>query len=203
VSAEEQPPEGLGPAVEKMMRERFLDGLTRLLERRYPGSDGATYEDVVFESVARLLEVGGRRSIDDPRAYITTIAINHMRRVLKQAARDVVVDFSAEDRDEEDEWTPPRSAEDVPVESEAVSQLVFDYVKDLVGRWESHKLRATTLLVLEGAYIGEPLSSEEMAGRLADILGEDVLPSTVRKWRQRGLDRLIAQLAEEGFDYSD
>jgi DNA-directed RNA polymerase specialized sigma24 family protein len=190
-------------AVEAMMRERFLDGVTRLLERRYPGSDGATYEDVVSESVARLLEIGERRDIGNPRAYITTIAINEMRRVLKRAARDVVLDFGAEDRDDEDEWTPDRDPDERPTDTDAVGRLVFEYTKSLVNAWESRKLRATTLLVLEGAYIGEPLSSEEMAERLGDLLGEDVLPATARKWRQRGLDRLKAQLVSEGFDDLD
>lgn len=203
VRAHEHTPKGLRPAVEGMMRDRFLDGLARLLERRYPGSDGATYEDVVAESVARLLGVGDRRVVDDPRAYITTIAINEMRRVLKRAARDVVLDFGSEDRDDEDEWTPDRDPDERPTNSDAVGRLVFEYVKSLVNSWESRRLQATTLLVLEGAFIGEALSSEEMAERLGDILGEDVLPATARKWRQRGLDRLKAQLTSEGFEHLD
>lgn len=158
---------------------------------------------MVSESVARLLAIGERRDVDNPRAYITTIAINEMRRVLKRAARDVVIDFGAEDRDDEDEWTPDRDRDERPTDSDVVGRLVFDYVKSVVNAWESLKLRATTLLVLEGAFIGEALSSEEMAERLGDILGEDVLPATARKWRQRGLDRLMAQLTSEGFDHLD
>lgn len=183
------------------MRERFLDGLARLLERRYPGSDGATYEDVVSESVVRLLDVGEHRTVDDPRAYITTIAINEMRRVLKRASRDILLDFGAEDRDDEDEWTPQRDPDERPAETDVISRLVFDYVMSLVDGWESRKLRATTRLVLEGAFIGEPLTSKELAERLGDILGEVVSRENVRKLRQRGLDRLIAQLAAEGFEH--
>ena len=196
----------LGPAVEDMLRDQFLDGLTRLLERRYPGSNSVVYEDVISESVARLLAAGEHRVVDDPRAYITTIAINEMRKVLKRAAREVIADFGAEDRggdEDEDEWAPPRSADEKPVEAEGVSKLVFEYVKGLVEAWESRNIRTTTLLVLEGAYIGEPLSSDEIAERLGDILGEEVQPATARQWRKRGLDRLVKQLKAEGFERLD
>lgn len=185
-------------AVEEMVRELFLDGLTRVLERRFPRATNVMYEDAVAEGVAKLLKTGQDRDITNPRGYLTTVAINEMRRALSRAAREVLPGSSEEDDDAEwyDAGTP---ADDRPTEVEAVGGAVYIYVKGLVERRESQKLRATTLLVLEGAYVGEPLTGAELAERLADILGEEVAEDTARQWRKRGLDRLRSELASEGF----
>jgi hypothetical protein len=50
------------------------------------------------------------------------------------------------------------------------------------------------VVILEAAKVGEPLSANELAEELEARLGHDVLPSTARQWRKRGLDRLRAEL---------
>ena len=71
-------------------------------------------------------------------------------------------------------------------------------MRRFVEAWESRNVRATTLLVLEAARLQEPLSSVEMAERLEDVLGQDVLPETARQWRKRGIDRLRDHLLAAG-----
>lgn len=186
----------LGAEVERMVHDLFLDGLTRRLERRYPDAPDVMCEDAVYEAVAKLLKAGERREIENPRGYLTTVAINEMRRALSRAAREVLPDDDEDDAEWYDAATPPDSR---PTEVTAVGGAVYSYVKGLVEQWESQKLKAATLLVLEGAYIGEPLTGSELAERLSDILGDDVAEHTARQWRKRGLDRLRSQLAAEGF----
>lgn len=188
----------LGAEVETMLRDLFLDGLTRMLGRKYPDAPEAMCEDAVYEAVAKLLKAGEDREITNPRGYLTTIAINEVRRGLSRAAREVLPDDEGED--DGSEWFGANtSLGERPTEVRAIGGAVFTYVKGMVEQWESQKLRATALLVLEGAYMGELLTGAELAERLSDILGEDVAEDTARQWRKRALDRLRAQLAAEGF----
>lgn len=192
----------LADIAEDMVRSGFLDGLTRLLDDRFRGVREVFYEDAVAEAVKKLLEAGERREIANPHGYITTIAMNEMRRTLKRAALEQLPETSDEDGD--DQWmVGDRAAEDRPTEDTVVGEAVYAYVKDLVEHWESRNLRTTTLLVLEGAYLSEVLSGEELAERLREILDEDVLEPTARQWRKRGLDRLRQQLATEGYPLQD
>ncbi len=188
--------------IEAMVRDRFLDGVTRLLEVRFRASDLVLYEDAVAEAVKKLLEAGERREIRDPRAYLTTIAINEMHGALRRAAIEILPD--APDEGDEERFDAHRvDADDRPTEDAAVGRLVYEYVTGLVRAWETEKLRTTTLLVLEGAFVGEPLSGRELTERLSDILGEDIEEDTARQLRKRGLDRLRKQLGSEGFDIHD
>jgi DNA-directed RNA polymerase specialized sigma24 family protein len=192
----------LADVAEDMLRSGFLDGLTRLLESRFPGVREVFHEDAVAESVRKLLEAGERREIDNPRAYITTIALNEMRHQLRRAALEQLPQPS-DDEDEEawmDEGQPGNGR---PTEDVAVGEAVYEHVKALVERWDSRNLRVTTLVVLESAYLGEALTGEELAERLTEILDEDVLDATARQWKKRGLDRLRQQLAAEGYPVQD
>lgn len=189
-------------AVDEMVRDRFLDGVTRLLESKFRALDPVLYEDAVSEAVKKLLEAGERREIRDPRAYLTTIAINEMKRALRRAAIEVLPEAPDEG---DEEWFDEHGVnpDDRPTEDAAVGRLVYEYVTGIVRAWETEKLRVTTLLVLEGAYIGEPLSGRELTERLSDIVGQDVEEDTARQLRKRGLDRLRQHLSSEGFDIHD
>lgn len=192
----------LADAVDEMVRDRFLDGVTRLLESKFRALDPVLYEDAVAEAVKKLLEAGERREIREPRAYLTTIAINEMNRALRRAAIEVVPE-APDDSDEE--WFDELQADsdEKPTEDAAVGRLVYEYVTGIVRTWEPEKLRVTTLLVLEGAYVGAPLSGHELTERLSDIVGDDIEEDTARQLRKRGLDRLRDHLTAEGFDIHD
>jgi len=160
------------------------------------------YEDAVADAVKKLLEAGKRHEIRDPRAYLTTIAINEMKRALRRAAIEVLPEAPDEG---DEEWFDEhqRDSDDRPTEDAAVGRLVYEYVTGIVRAWETEKLRVTTLLVLEGAYVGEPLSGRELTERLSDIVGDDVEEDTARQLRKRGLDRVREHLVAEGFDIHD
>jgi hypothetical protein len=182
-------------AVDDMVREKFPEGLVRALERQFPKAAHADLEDAVSTGFEKLVRVG--RDMDSPRGYVTTVAVNAVKRVLRLAAFErLAVGNDEEDDAEEfdrgaDPWVDPTL-------DEALSNDAYAYMRRLVEAWESRNVRATTLLVLEAARLQEPLSSAEMAERLEDVLGQDVLPETARQWRKRGIDRLRDHLLAAG-----
>jgi DNA-directed RNA polymerase specialized sigma24 family protein len=191
----------LAHAVEEMLKDRFLDGLTRLLERKFETAAqvaySEVYEDAVVEAVTRLFEAGERRQIKDPRAYLTTIAVNYMKRVLRHAAREVLADASDEG-DEEDELQDPRRAFERPTEDAAVKEIIYKIVQAQAEKLQIRNHRMAVVLALESAHEDEPLTDAELADELADLLGEEVSEERAKKWRQRGFERLLAALVEEG-----
>jgi hypothetical protein len=135
--------------------------------------------------------------MDRPRGYVTTVAVNAVKRILRLAAVEQLAAGNDEEDDAEeydrgaDPWTDPTL-------DEALTNDAYAYMRRFVEAWESRNVRATTLLVLEAARLQEPLSSAEMAERLEDVLGQDVLPETARQWRKRGIDRLRDHLGAAG-----
>jgi DNA-directed RNA polymerase specialized sigma24 family protein len=170
---------------EELMRERFPDGLVRGLEAKFEAGRAQDYEDAVAEGFAKL--VTKELALANPRGYVTTVATNAIRRTLFRAAREQLPDSESPEDGALDSWADPTA-------EEAIGKAMFDFVRDIIERWESHNVRTATLLILEAAKLGEPLSSAELAEQLEDHLGHDVLPSTARQWRKRGLDRLRAEL---------
>lgn len=174
--------------VKQMFEDRFPEGLVRVLEGKFPAARHMDCEDAVATGFEKLTRKG---PTTNPRGYVTTVAINAMTRILRRA----VLEQLALDDDEEHEpyvnpWTDPTL-------EEVVAQNAYEFMREVVGRWESLNLRATTTLIIEAGRLGEPLSSAELAERLEEILGQDVLPDTARQWRKRGLDRLRDELIAE------
>ena len=153
------------------------------LERQFR-VDGQTAEDAVAEGLARMVAGADRLAIEDPRAYLTAIATNLMRRAVKER-----LPLGYEDNFEGDE----RGEEDDPLGEET-----YLFIKGLVERWETNTLRTVTLLVLEGAFLGDPLTGEELRHETGRLLGEEISSATVRKWKERGLDRLQKELRQLG-----
>src|SRR4051794_28387425 len=184
----------LDKAVDDMVREKFPEGLVRALERQFPKAAHADLEDAVSTGFEKLVRAG--RDMDNPRGYVTTVAVNAVKRILRLAAFE---QLAVED-DEDDEEAIDRGADPWgdPTLDEALTNDAYAYMRRLVDAWESRNVRATTLLVLEAARLQEPLGSAEMAERLEDVLGQDVLPETARQWRKRGIDRLRGQLLAAG-----
>jgi hypothetical protein len=180
-------------AVDDMIKEKFPEGLVRVLERQFPRVAHADLEDAVstgFEKLARA-----DRDLDNARGYVTTVAVNAVKRILRLAAVEQLAiendEDDAEQFDRADPWANPTL-------DEALTSDAYAYMRGLVEAWESRNVSATTLLVLEAARLQEPLSSAEMAEHLEDVLGQDVLPDTARQWRKRGIDRLRDQLVVAG-----
>jgi len=170
--------------LETLTRERFPEGLARRLQHRFR-ENGLDADAAVGDAIEIMVKKANTLQVDDPRAYLTAVATNLLRRAANKQTM-----FSFEERDDVDEES---------VEDEALRTEIFKYVKGLVGRWENVRLRATTLLVIDGTFLGVPLTTEELADQLEDILGEESSLPTVRKWKQRGLERLADELRDQGF----
>jgi hypothetical protein len=74
----------LHKAVDDMVREKFPEGLVRVLERQFPKAAHADLEDAVSTGFEKLVRAG--RDIDNPRGYVTTVAVNAVKRILRLAA---------------------------------------------------------------------------------------------------------------------
>lgn len=170
-----------------LAEERFPEGLTRLLEADFRGAQSVDCEDAVGEGFLRFLVKG--KALENPRGYVVTVAYNYMRNLLTRKTLETLPKGELEDEEVGDSW-------DDPTADEIVGEDVFRFAREVVGGWESKNVRTATLLVLEAARLGEPISSEELAEVLEVALGEEILPGTARQWKKRGLDRLRKQIVE-------
>jgi DNA-directed RNA polymerase specialized sigma24 family protein len=170
--------------LEALTTERFPEGLAVRLQRKF-GVKGLDADAAVGDAIEIMVKKADTLQVEDARAYLTAIATNLLRRASK---RQVLL--SLDERDD---------VGDESVEDEALRTEVFKYVKTLVQRWENASLRETALLIIDAAFLGEILTTEELAALLEDILGEEVSLSTVRKWKERSLDRLAEELRDQGF----
>lgn len=169
---------------EGMVRDRFPEGLLAVLRKKFPAGQYQDYEDAIARGFEKLIEKGA--PLENPRGYVTTVATNAMRGLLARAAREQLP-TEDDDEPEVDRWADPTA-------DGAMLEAVYAFMRELVEKWESRNLRTATLLVLEAGKLLEPLSSEELAERLEELLEQDVLPDTARQWRKRGLDRLREEL---------
>lgn len=170
--------------LEALTRERFPEGLARRLQHRFRVK-GLDADGAVGDAIEIMVKKADTLQVEDPRAYLTAIAFNLLRRAAKQQTL-----LGLDERDD---------VGDDGVEDEALRTEVFKYVKSLVERWENKSLQATALLVIDSAFLGEPLTTEELTELLEGILGEEISLPTVRKWKQRSLDRLADELRDQGF----
>ncbi len=159
----------------------------RTLEWKFRGGRSEDFEDAIAEGFLKFLLKG--KVLDNPAGYITAVAINYMKRLLTRTMRKELPTGEFEDDGDRDRWADP-TAEQV------IGEAAFRTARGMVERWESMNVKATTLLVLEAAALGEPISGAEIAEELEARLDEDVLSDTARQWKKRGLDRLRAELGE-------
>lgn len=184
----------LEEVVNEMVGAKFPDGLVRVLESKFPKAPHADVEDAVATGFEKLIRA--KRVLDNPRGYVTTVSVNALKRSLRFSAvqrlavgeDDDVADYL--DRDA-DSWADP-------THDETLANDAYVFMRGMVETWESRNVRTTTLFVLEAGRLEEPLTSAELAERLEEVLGQDVLPELARQWRKRGLDKLRAQLADTG-----
>lgn len=185
----------LDKVVDAMVRDKFPEGLVRVLSAKFPNAANADVEDAIATGFEKLVRAD--RQMDNPRGYVTTVAVNALKRILRLAAFEQLA-VEAEDEDDAEEFDRGADPWADPTLDEALTNDAYAFMRGLVQAWESRNVRTTTLLVLEAAHLQEPLSSAEMAERLEDLLEQDVLPETARQWRKRGIDRLRSQLVAAG-----
>ncbi len=165
------------------MEERFPEGLIRALRGKFSSAAYADCEDAVSTGFEKLVAKGPTHN---PEGYVTTTAVNALKRKLRRAT------FQQLELDDDGE--PPADAWSDPTFDAVEAEDAVKFARGTVDRWESRNVKTTTLLVIDAAMLGEPLSSNELAEKLEELLGQDVLPDTARQWRKRGLDRLRDEL---------
>jgi DNA-directed RNA polymerase specialized sigma24 family protein len=175
----------VGPAddpvadLQDLVRQRFLEGLVRQLERSYPEAGYAKCEDAVCEAAARLVErLRKPPAITDVRSYISKIAHN----VLKNSAQRV--DNHERPLDEHDDHAMPSA------EAEALRFAALEAIKAEIKNWENAHIREVMLVTVEAVAIGEPIELAEIAEIAGQNLGEELSLSSVAVWKSRGLKKL-------------
>jgi DNA-directed RNA polymerase specialized sigma24 family protein len=178
--------------VRRLMRGPTLAVIAGALRKTYPDASSHV-EDAVIEGVVSFL--AKRKAgveIENPAGWIRVTAKNYL---LNKLEREIGRETTDENLSSFAESRGEPSLED---------REMFQFIKGLVERWESRRLKVVTLLFLEAGYEGEPLSQMEAANYASDILGEDVPWTSIGQTRRRGLTRLKAEIltiAEEtGFD---
>lgn len=171
-----------------VLDRHYLEGLVRRLENRFRGQ-GLDVDGAVGDAIETMTKKAESLQVKDPPAYLYAIAANLLRREAKEH-----VLFPVDALDDH-----AHVAARVDVVDDALRTDVFKYVKSLIERWENKSLRVTALLVMEASFVGEPIPTEELAEQLEEILGEEVSLTTVRKWKERSLDRLADELRDQGF----
>lgn len=172
--------------LERLTMERYPEGLARRLQHQFR-ANGLDADAAVGDAIEIMVMKAASLDVHDARGYLHAIAFNLLRKA--SAAES---EFSLDERDEE--------AGENDVERQAFVTDTVKFIKSRVERWELKNLRVTTLVIIESTFLGEPLSTEELAERVEDILGETVELATVRQWKKRGLDRLADELRSLGFE---
>ncbi len=171
---------------ERLVEERFPEGLIRMLSTKFPTARYQDLEDAVADAFVKYLAKG--EALESPAGYITVVARNRVRRLLVKAAGEILVEADPEEETGDGQWADP-------VAERVIGKETFDLVRGIVEGWQSLNVRSATLLVIEAVELEEPIVAE-LAEELESLLGEDVLPDTARQWRKRGLDRLRRELYE-------
>ncbi|PVA35870.1 sigma-70 family RNA polymerase sigma factor [Mycobacteroides abscessus] len=166
----------------------FLLGLVEQLGVAYPTAGRGLAEDCVQEAVRSLvIRMNRPPPVRDVRAYLARVAFNTLKRV---APRILQHEVPLEARPD----AAHRSAED-----EALRDAAVRAVKQEIRTWPNANIREVMLVYIDAIALGEPIEAEEVAELVSPILGEDISPVTVRKWKQRGMNRLREFIERDGW----
>ena len=112
-----------------------------------------------------------------------------MKRLARHWARQESLEALAADGDDERPgWEPADPS--WTVEEQALLRATYDVLRSHVATWETENVRVVTLLYLEAAFEGEPLTSDDAAELAGELLGYEVDDSFVRTWKSRGFKKL-------------
>src|SRR4051794_9727127 len=115
----------LEEALVRMVDERFPEGLVRTLEGQFPEAAHADYEDAVSAGFEQLVRKAERR-LENPRGYVTTVAVHAMKRLLRRATVQRLAEVYPDDEDEDDGVDDPLDAYTDPWSDEVVDQTMLD-----------------------------------------------------------------------------
>lgn len=187
--------------LDDLFREGFLAGLIAQLHNNYPTASWAEIEDAVCEAAARLAEqLSAGNSVKDVRSYFAKVAYHtHTRFKGSIAKREVRLPELHLPDDYRPAGTSP-SAEDEAVrrEEKALRRNAIDAMKLEIRTWTNINIREVMLVVIEAAEAGEPIDTDEIARIVAQNLGEEAVSVvSVRKWKQRGFEKIRDFLEEQ------
>jgi DNA-directed RNA polymerase specialized sigma24 family protein len=169
-------------AVRDLMADGTLRTIIGWLIKEFPDAK-ADAEDAVVDAVVRFLAKRSKGElINEPGGWIRVAAANRIRNLLRRR-------INRERSDEYLDDGPATFGEPTPADKET-----FTFLKTLIDRWPSKRMKVITLLYLEAGYEQEPLSQQEAAELASQILGEDVPWTAVGKTHQRGMERLRAEI---------
>lgn len=178
--------EALVAKVEAMLRDGTVEGLARRLRRDFP-TLAAEADAAIGHGVERLIL--RPYSPRDCGAYLAACAYNELKRLARLQARHESLDALAADPDgDRPGWEPADGA--ATVEEQALRRITYDLLRSHVSTWDTENVRVVTLLYLEAAYEGEPLSSDTAAELASELLGYEVDANFVRTWKSRGFRKL-------------
>jgi hypothetical protein len=186
--------------VEALLQNRWLDGLFNSLEGRFPDARSEV-GDAIAHAVENYVTLNPELPrVRQPEAYLFKASENRLKRLAKR--REVSLDEILDDEDLDDAVSRRKRrrvleamASDSP-EDRVEADLFYKALVSHVENWENDNIRTVTLTYLEAAKEGYALSSEDVAGVLEDILGYEVSPGSIRKWKERGFARLISFTAD-------
>jgi DNA-directed RNA polymerase specialized sigma24 family protein len=173
----ELPPDSSVEEILHLMASGGLDRLMGTLRSHYPDLRDEV-EDAVYEAISRLFR---HKPVQHPSAWIYKVASNY----IVHKFRDRTPYLNVE---------PATGGED-PAEVVQGRQALA-LIKKIVERWENAHVRVVTMLYIEAAWLGEPLSLLEARENAASILGEDLSIGSIGTWKARGFDRLVEELTK-------
>lgn len=179
--------------VTEMYTEGRLDGLVAQLRHDYSKLPRHHLEEAVLDAFVALYRKLLAEDVVAPVAFVYKAARNTINKGLERTPTLVALP--------EDDGPDAIAAGRLDTEHDEVRAMrrehAFRYLLGVVDSWTNGNVKQVTRLVIEAATQGEPLEAPEIATRLG------LNPNSVRKWRQRGLDRLAAHVEALQLDLTD
>lgn len=132
---------------------------------------------------------------NEPFAYLTTCAVNELRKLAAYRARHDSLEAL---RERDRPWEP--SSDSLSVEEQALLDATYLELLAVVSQWENNNVRLVTSSYLKAAQLAEPITSGQVADELSDAFGYDVSEEEVRTWKSRGFKRLRQYVNERSTD---
>lgn len=179
--------------VTEMYTNGRLDGLVAQLRHDYSKLPWHRLEESVLDGFVALYRKLLTEDVFAPVAFVYKAARNTINKELERTPTLLMLP--------EDDGPDAIAAERLEAEHDEVRALrrehAFRYLLGVVDSWTNGNVKQVTRLVIEAATHGEPLEASEIATRLG------LNPNSVRKWKQRGLDRLAAHVEALELDLAD
>lgn len=180
-------------AVTQMYTDGRLDGLVAQLRHDYGKLPRHRLEEAVLDGFVALYRKLLAEDVLAPVAFVYKAARNTINKELARTPTLVTLP--------EDDRPDAIAAERLDAEHDEVRAMrrehAFRYLLGVVESWTNGNVKDVTRLVIEAATHGEPLEASEIGTRLG------LNPTSVRKWKQRGLDRLAAHVEALQLDLAD